>query len=475
MPSIIRHTSPCGGSWYPNDRAELENLLDELFETSLGRTGPLLLPQPAAFVVPHAGLTYSGRVAAAVYRHLQQAQPSRVILLGLSHRGAPAGVWIPRVDVFETPLGEVPVDGESVERLLTHSGFRPGRKGVLCDHSVEVQLPLLQKAAPGAAVVPIYVSELSAAERDQAASVLAEMAGPDTVVLASSDFTHYGRSFHYQPFPLDPAISTRLAALDEGFIEAAGSLDPELFVSALDAESATVCGREPISLLLAMLRSMPGGDDIFQNTLDYETSGDITGDYTQSVGYAALGYFPWDSFRLGDDDQKSLLESAKETLRHYQETGEAKPIPPAESPVTLKRPCGVFVTLRQRGRLRGCVGRCTTSEPMAQVVPAMTLAAALEDSRFDSLRPEERDVSVEISVLSPMKRLPDTSRFRVNLNGGYLKAKGSSGLLLPHVAKGRSWTSQNFLHALAHKTGVDKDVYEDPDTRLFVFRSQSIA
>ena len=135
---------------------------------------------------------------------------------------------------------------------------------------------------------------------------------------------------------------------------------------------------------------------------------------------------------------------------------------------------GAFVTLHRQDRLRGCVGRCTGSDPLATVVPEMTLAAALEDTRFDPVSPEERDIDVEVSVLSPMKRLADPSRFRVNRDGGYLKAGGVSGLLLLHVAHGRNWTGEDFLNALAQKAGVGKDAYQDPDARLFVFRTQII-
>ena len=474
MPSTACHNSPYSGTWYPGDRRGLEELLDELFKTSLQRTGSYLLPQPAAFIVPHAGLAYSGRVAAAVYRHLEQCKPRRIVLLGFSHRGAPSGTWIPDVEAFRTPLGITPVDMETVRDLLAHDSFRLMPEEALCDHSVEIQLPLLQKAVPDAAVVPIYVSSLSKPERNRAAKILAGLLEPGSVALASSDFTHYGDAFHYKPFPRDAAIASRLRHLDESFMEAAGSIMPGFFIDALDAESATVCGRQPISLLLAALRALPEGEEIFQTTLDYETSGDISGDYSHTVSYAALGYFPWDSFHLGDDDQIKLLESAKATLNYYQETGKPKPIPPPDDSAALKRSCGAFVTLHQQGRLRGCVGRCTGLEPLAKVVPDMTLAAALEDSRFPPLKTGERHIDIEVSILSPMKRLPDASHFRVNRDGGYLRAAGFSGLLLPHVAQGRNWSSQDFLDALAQKSGAGNDIYQEPGTKLFVFRTQII-
>ncbi len=475
MPALAGHISPYSGSWYPGDRASLSDLLDRLFAESASRTGPALLPNPAGFVVPHAGLVYSGRVAAAAYRHIQEAKPRRVVILGFSHRGAPPGAWIPEVGSYQTPLGETAVDMTAVEQLLSEGVFRSMKEEALCDHSVEIQLPLLQKAAPEAAVVPVYASSLSGAERNAAAQALAGLMEPGTVLLASSDFTHYGRSFGYLPFPPDERTGARLRVLDEGFIEAAGAIDPDFLLRTLDAESATVCGREPIALLLAAVNALPNAEDFFQRTLDYETSGDLTGDYSHCVSYAALGYFPWDSFLLGPEDQRLLLDCVRDTLRHYQETGTARPIPPARITPALQRRAGAFVTLEQRGQLRGCVGRTSEDEPLTTVVPEMTLAAALQDTRFSPLRPEERDIEVEISILSPMKRLLEPARFRVGRDGGYLKVHGIGGLLLPQVAEGRNWTARDFLAALARKAGVSESVYGDPGARLFVFRAQVIS
>lgn len=474
MAAAVLHTTPFSGSWYPGDRLRLEELLEELFERSQSRTGSYLLSGALAFVVPHAGLVYSGTVAAAAYRHLAQQRPRTVILLGFAHHGAPSGAWMPQVAAYRTPLGEVAVDQQTAAELLSKPGFGSLREEVVCDHSVEIQLPLLQRAVPDAAILPVYLSSLSPTQRRVAAQSLREVLGPDRVVLASSDFTHYGDAFHYKPFPRDATVGLRLQQLDESFIEAAGSLDPDLFLKVLDGAGGTVCGREPIALLLETLRLAPFAEDIFQTTLDYQTSGEITGDYGHSVSYAALGYFPWSSFLLGEEDQRVLLESARATLRHYQQTGKAVPVAPVGGSSALTRRAGAFVTLRQNGRLRGCVGRCAQPEPLASAIPQLTLAAALEDTRFEPVRPEETGIEVEISVLSPMKWLPDPSRFRVHRDGGYLRSGGRSGLLLPQVAEGRSWTTREFLDALAQKAGLPAGIYQDPSTRLFVFRAQII-
>jgi AmmeMemoRadiSam system protein B/AmmeMemoRadiSam system protein A len=473
MEAAAAHVSPYSGSWYPDRPSELRELLDDLFRDSARRTGSCLIPYAAGFVVPHAGLVYSGAVAAAAYRHIEAAGIRRVVLLGFPHRGAAPGAWIPEIERFRTPLGEVAVDQEAACNLLVSGAFGSLPEEVLCDHSVEIQLPLLQRAVPEAAVVPIYVSLLDSDARAAAAQQLAALVQPGTVLVASSDLTHYGRAFYYEPFPVDRGISERLRDLDGTVIEAAGSLSPGFFLEALRTTSSTVCGYEPISLLLETLGSL-GGDEIFQETLDYQTSGEITGDFHHSVSYGALGYFPYNAFELGEEDRGLLLESARQTLEHYLRTGERRPIPPQRTTPALERRAGAFVSLHVDGNLRGCVGRRASIEPLRLAVPALTLAAALEDTRFRPVQPGEKGLELEISVLSPFKRLPDLDGFRVNEHGALLDADGYQGLLLPQVATERNWSALQFLEALARKAGVTYSAYHEPSTKVYVFRAQII-
>jgi AmmeMemoRadiSam system protein B/AmmeMemoRadiSam system protein A len=375
---------------------------------------------------------------------------------------------------YSTPLGETLVDDEILNRLLDRGAFQKGTVETLCDHSVEIQLPLLQRASPETRIVPVYVSRPDTDLRHRAAAELAKVAGPEALLIASSDFTHYGDSFGYKPFPHDGETAQRLRTLDEGFIEAAGSIDAELLTRTLRSESATVCGREPIALLLDTLRRMPAGNDHFQQTLDYETSGDVTGDYSQCVSYAALAYLPWDALQVEAAAAGMLLESARQTLRTLQETGQFRPVAPIRQPPGLARRAGAFVTIYQAGNLRGCIGRVSSGLPLSELVPELTRAAATEDGRFRSISHGETNIDIEVSVLSPMKLVAGLERFRIGIDGGYLKADGKAGLLLPQVANGRGWDSADFLAALARKTQVSAGVYEDSETRLYTFRAQLI-
>jgi hypothetical protein len=464
------HTTPFAGSWYPGGRAELETLLDEIFSASLRRTGPSLLPRPLAFVVPHAGLVYSGPVAASAYRHIQAVQPKRVFILGFSHRGGPPGVAIPGIGAIETPLGEVQVDRAVVRELAASNEMSIVEESRLCDHSVEIQLPLLQKAAPEASVVPLYVGVLNDARRSAVARVLAAHVQPGDVLLASSDLTHYGRNFGYEPFPADAYVQERLAELDASAMEAAGSLDPALFLDTMRELDATVCGQAPIALLLETL-GLLGGEDVFQQTLDYQTSGEITDDFRHSVSYGALGYFRADSFWLDAGAQAALLASARATLQRLCTTGERMPVPPDPAVAALARRAGIFVSLHQGGELFGCVGLRGADQPLAETAPELTLSAALDDPRFAVRQRIPEGLDLEISVLSPMKRIRNWTSFQIGRDGASLEYDGRTQLLLPQVAT-HGYTATRFLEALSRKGGLRPNAYRDAKARLSVFRAQ---
>jgi MEMO1 family protein len=474
MQPALRHISPYSGSWYPDDALELRELLDRLFADSESRTGRWSAPQAAGFVVPHAGLIYSGTVAAAAYRQIRALAPKRIVLLGFRHRGMAGGAWLPDVAAFQTPLGDVDVDREFCAALAATGAFGTVAEETLCDHSIEIQLPLLQAAAPSARVVPVYVSRLDTERRSAIARKLAPLIEPGTVLVASSDFTHYGRDFSYQPFPADDSTGERLRELDESVIDAASTLEPAAFLRRLHSSGSTVCGYEPIALLLETLRLLGEREEIFQETLDYQTSGEITGDFQLSVSYAALGYFPYRAFELGPEDRQALIDSARRTLAHFLETGRREPVPAVGGTAALERRTGVFVTLHSQGTLRGCVGRGASDQPLARSAASLTLAAALDDNRFPHVRPGEEGIELEISVLSPMKRIVDLEQFRVNEHGAVLDAASGHGLLLPQVATERGWTATQFFDALARKAGVSRHAYGDPSTRLSVFRAQII-
>ncbi|MGA2194153.1 MAG: AmmeMemoRadiSam system protein B [Bryobacteraceae bacterium] len=456
------HISPYSGAWYPAPAAELARLLDGCFEESRERTGPHLFRNGVGFVVPHAGPAYCGAVAAAVYRTLADDPPERVILLAFPHQGGLSGVAVPEVASITTPFGDVPIDAAPFPRL-------PEKR--LCDHSFELQLPFLQKAAPQARITPLYVGRMDAAARERAAGQLAALWRPGTVFVASSDFTHYGRNFGHVPFPPDSEIAERLRVLDHEYIDAAGSLDSALFLETLAQHDATVCGAAPIALLLDTLRRLPG-EPVYEYTLDYQTSGDRTGDFKHCVSYAALGYFRRSSYDLDAADREVLLGVACDTLAQLRSSGERRRAEARGGSPALAAHRGAFVSLHQGDELLGCIGNCAGRLPLGEEIADLTLAAALEDPRFRHAASAEGPIEIELSILTPLRRIRSTSEFEVGRHGAVLRLGRNSGLLLPQVAEGYGWTSEGFFRALARKSGLGPHAVRDPKARLEIFEAQ---
>ena len=460
------HISPYAGDWYPASAGDLERLLEEHFSESASRTGSCAPPDAIGFVAPHAGPAWSGTVAAAVYRAIQRQKPERVILLAFPHRGMLRRVATPDVDTIRTPLGDAAIGREFANAFAVV----PERQ--VCDHSFEIQLPFLQKAVPGARLTPLYIGWITAEQRRAAAEVLAAAWRPGTVFVASSDFTHYGRHFGFQPFPHDSRTEERLRALDLDCADAASSVDGEWFLETLSQSGATVCGAGPISLLLETLRRLPGAS-VYQTTLDYQTSGGITGDFAHSVSYMALAYHDRRAFLLDAADCLALLDSAQETLRRLRETGKRQPAP-AQGSAALAARRGLFVSLHHDGELLGCVGNLAGRRPLAEDVADLTLAAALEDPRFRPAAETSGAIDVEISVLTPFRRIRDAAEFHIGQHGAFLALGKQSGLLLPQVANRHDWRADDFLKALARKSCLGPGAWRDPQARLEVFEAQLI-
>jgi AmmeMemoRadiSam system protein B/AmmeMemoRadiSam system protein A len=467
---MVVHTSPYAGSWYPGDPAELRALIGRQFQESQERTGTSLLPKALGFVVPHAGLLYSGVVAASVYRCLGAQSPSTVILAGFSHSREVHGIAIPQINAYRTPLGEIEVSDAICARLAVRAPFHWAPEAALCDHSVEIQLPLLRDAVPSAVVVPLYVGQLTARERREAALVLRDLVMEGAVIVASSDFTHYGQAFGYLPFPVDDEVGDNLRRLDFELIEAAGSLEPDIFLESLCNSRSTVCGGAPITLLLAAVREH--GGECFQQVLDYQTSGEITRDYHHSVSYAALGYFPADSFGLDEASQEELLEIADGTLARLESTGAREhPIPHA-SGRSLSRRSSVFVTLFAKERLRGCIGCRDASKSLVEAVPEMTLSAAVADPRFRAIGKGDFVDELRITILTPLRRVRHPDEIDLSRHGVYVEAGPQRGLLLPGLAREYGWTRDDLVRMLARKAGF-ADGRLPEGARLSVFCGQS--
>ncbi len=274
--------STLAGTWYPSDAETLGALVDRLLAEAPEAAGEPL----AGVIVPHAGYQYSGAVAAAAYR-AARAQPwRRAVILAPSHRHAYAGIAVLDADAFETPLGRVAID-PAWAAWPPHALVRRDPRPFRDEHALEIQLPFVQRALPGAAVVPLLVGDLEPGDAVRVAALLAALADDDTLFIVSSDFTHYGARFGYEPFPAVSAAAVRAAlrALDFGAIEPIRRGDAAGFRRYVADTGATICGRAPIAAFLTWAGPLHPG-----RLLAYQTSLDVTGDYAHCVSYAAIAF-----------------------------------------------------------------------------------------------------------------------------------------------------------------------------------------
>ncbi|QGU33789.1 AmmeMemoRadiSam system protein B [Thermochromatium tepidum] len=265
MPKI-RQTA-VANQFYPGDPAELVRTLDTLLAEPLHSVSVRHEAPPKALIVPHAGYVYSGPIAATAYATLEPVRDRirRVVLLGPSHRVPFFGLAASSDEVFSTPLGPVPIDLESVERALTLPQVRLFDAAHAKEHSLEVQLPFLQRVLDDFSLVPLVVGE---AAPESVAEVLDLLwGGPETLILISSDLSHY----------LDYHSAQHLDAATSAAIEA---LRPE----AIGHDQA--CGRIPVNGLLTLARRR----GLTAKTLDLRNSGDTAGSRAQVVGYGAYAF-----------------------------------------------------------------------------------------------------------------------------------------------------------------------------------------
>lgn len=280
----VKHSS-LAGTWYAGDAHRLGRQVDELLQgvtASECASGPL-----AGIIVPHAGYVYSGRAAAAAYASLRGGLYTRAVILAPSHFAAFHGAALLDADCFETPLGLVSIDQGSVSALIDQPLFQEYAAAFRDEHSLEIQLPLLQRVLPHVAVVPVLLGDGQPTEQDQIARTLSRFVAEDTVFVVSSDFVHYGWRFDYVPFPANGAeeVREKLRALDGGALQYVCAGDADGFRQYVAQTGATICGRIPISVFLALHQRRTTGQ-----VLRYYTSLDVTGDYEHCVSYAGVAF-----------------------------------------------------------------------------------------------------------------------------------------------------------------------------------------
>jgi AmmeMemoRadiSam system protein A len=345
------------------------------------------------------------------------------------------------------------------------------------EHSLENQLPFLQKALGGSGykIIPIIFGALKKKDFAAMAETIAPYIDSRTLVVASSDLTHYGENFSYTPFRRD--LRDNLTKLDQGFIATILKLDFDRCFAYHEKTGITACGFVAIGVMIRLFEKQG-----FRCTLaDYSKSGDLNGDYSTSVSYASLvltapGKAESDLISLSRTEQKLLLDLARSTLLSYLKKNQ---VPQQKENQFSAYPklgenLGVFVTLREKGELRGCIGSIIGVEPLYRGVEANAIHAAVDDPRFPPLRQNElAGVEIEISVMTPLRLVQDYRAIRMKTDGVVIRDGNAQAVFLPQVAEETGWTLDQFLGSLCLKAGLERDAYRrSPAMQFYIFQAQ---
>jgi AmmeMemoRadiSam system protein B/AmmeMemoRadiSam system protein A len=423
-------------------------------------------------IAPHAGYIYSGQTAAFAYSALQNKNKQLVILLGPSHRYHVKGFSVYDKGEWETPLGKVKIDEDFASGLKSRSELIVNEPEAHSqEHSIEVQLPFLQKVLGDFKIVPIVFNTDQPSLLELIATALSEELKDreSWVIVASSDLYHgynYGKAGE-----VTDEVNKYISGFDyEGLLE----YDREMRQSGVCA----ACGCSAIAVLMQVMKNL-GVDEV--KLLESTSSGDVTGDKS---GYV-VGYGAWQftanelkenksekseaefGFNLTEEDKEELLTVARRTVIEYVKNKKT-PDFKIESEVLQKR-CGAFVTLKTKnGTLRGCIGHIVAEKPLFLVVRDMAIAAATQDYRFPPVTSTEiDDIEIEISVLTPMQRVNNVGEIKVGRDGLLIKRGYMSGLLLPQVPVEQGWDKATFLEHICYKAGLPADAWKSSELWKF--------
>lgn len=464
MPSEEIRESVIAGTWYPGTP---ERLRQEIREFLNGAEVPDLQGKLVGLIAPHAGYRYSGQVAACAYKLLEKHKFDSVVIIAPSHRAYFTGVSVYDRGGYRTPLGVVPLDQDLVSALKEReSRIRYVPQAHAQEHSLEIQLPFIQVLMADFKLVPLVMGEQDSATCQWLSEAVADcIAGKSVLVVASSDLSH----FH--PY-------RQAKQLDQVVVDEVNEFDPQGLREGLASGKCEACGGGPMISAMLIARRLGANKS---RVLEYANSGDVTGDHSGVVGYMAAAFWtePGKTGQRGEspvgvdqgltrDEKNHLLKIAGDVIEAGCR-GEMAPEPEIDSP-NLKEPRGAFVSLHKRGRLRGCIGHIHAEAPLGETVAKMAMAAAFQDPRFPPVRSDElEELEIEISVLTPLRRISNVEEIQVGAHGLYVKRGGFAGLLLPQVATEWGWDRTTFLEHTCEKAGLPKDAWKDSKTDLYIF------
>jgi AmmeMemoRadiSam system protein B/AmmeMemoRadiSam system protein A len=455
------------GRFYPADPAELSRLIDQL--TRDAKKDRVSIPpnkKLRAIVMPHAGYIYSGWTAAHVSLVLHPNQFSKVILLGPDHRLGLGNSAFCDVAAYETPLGKINEHGDLENLRSKPELFQSLRVDVDQEHSLEVILPFLQSYLGDFELVPVIVGQ---GDMRPLSAELNAMIDADTLVVVSSDLSHF--------------LSYAEAVVrDRETISEIVNLKPDKLIKT----DNRACGKMPLLILIEIARRRHWAPVL----LHYSNSGDTAGDRSRVVGYAAIAFFgdlPMEnkdnsSAYFNEAQGQLLVKLARKTISEKLgakiSDSETDASNLAKQDERFKLHCGTFVTLKTRGKLRGCIGNLTSAESVFDGVRCNAVNAAFHDPRFSPLSKDELDrTEIEVSILSEPKHLEYRDgqdlieKLRPHVDGVILRKGKASATFLPQVWE-QLPAPEDFLYHLCRKAGLPSDAWRGSDLEVLTYQVQ---
>ena len=454
------------GAFYPDKPEVLSRDVKKYLENSKKEK---IEGDIVALISPHAGYMYSGQVAAHAYKLVEGRTFDSVVVVAPSHRVLFKGASLYDRGGYRTPLGVVPIDTELSRKMMERRKeiqFLPEAHSQ--EHSLEVQIPFLQVVLKTFNLIPIVMEPYWSWETCQSvASAIAEtVKGKRVLLVASTDLSHF--------YTYNIAVE-----LDKIFLNHIERFDVEGLNRDLKNNRTEACGGGPVVTIMLAAKMLGANHG---KVLKYANSGDVTGDRSRVVGYAAAVFYKTAGGKekmkeekkvgvdlvLNEEEKKTLHQIAK-TVIENKAKGKAVPDFKVESP-TLKENRGAFVTIHKRGQLRGCIGYIEGQGPLHKTIERMAEAAAFKDPRFTPVKENELpELELEISVLTPLKRITDVNEIQVGKHGIYIVKGMWAGLLLPQVATEYGWDRQTFLEHTCQKANLPSKAWKEKDTEIYIF------
>lgn len=432
------------GTFYPDNAKILKSEIGLFLDNAVK-----VVNDSPMIIAPHAGYVFSAPVAASAYKSIKK-DVSKVILLGPSHYKFFHGLSIPSQDIYETPLGEVPVNRDVVSKLQKYEFVNSYDDAHDKEHCLEVQIPFLQEVLEDFSIIPIIISKLD--DVDKVAEAINEVVDEDTVIVVSSDLSHY---------------MDHDSAVEEDRDTVSKILNGKYGVD-LDA-----CGSEPIKVAMSIAEKRGYEPQLLDLRNSFETAPQY-GSVDRVVGYAAIAYLEDSEKQNGgiSNVQKGyLLKIAREAL--VAGVKNENLVYPTEVEERLKEITGCFVTLKKQGNLRGCIGYIEGVSPLFKAVMDNAVSSAMRDYRFPNVSEDEiEDISIEVSVLTQPQKIIYTDiddlleKIIPNEDGIILTYNGKRSTFLPQV-----WEDipdkVKFLEHLSRKAGLSIEDWKKADYQKY--------